>query len=56
MQNLILTLLKLSLYFKEGVLSYLQLSSDTMQSCIDDAFMQSFDILLAINPEAASIF
>lgn len=47
---------KIEPHFKEGVLDYLALSSDEIHSCIDDAFILSFDILITINPGVATIF
>lgn len=43
-------------HFNVGVLDYLQLSPNKMQYCIDEALMQSFDILAIMNPRAMAIF
>lgn len=41
--------------FQKGVLDYLQLSEDQMQSCTDEAVMQAFDVLSIVNQKATSI-
>lgn len=42
--------------FNESALTYLKLSPDHIQECIDDALIQAFDILTIINPKATAIF
>jgi HD-like signal output (HDOD) protein len=42
--------------FKQGVLDYLKISPDQMQSCTEDAVMQAFDIISIISPESTCIF
>lgn len=43
-------------HFNRGVLDYLQLSPNKMQYCIDEALIQSFDILAIMNTRAMTIF
>jgi len=43
-------------HFSPGVIDQLKLSPNQIQFCIDEALLQSFEILSIINPKATSIF
>lgn len=43
-------------HFKPGVLDFLKLSPNKMQYCIDETFIQAYEILAIINPKAITIF
>jgi len=43
-------------HFNQDVLNYIKLSPNKMQFCIDEALLQTYDILAIINPKAMTIY